>query len=241
MPDLPQTLKAYWWPADNFGDVLSPVLLEKLLGVSPQWSEAAPRLLAVGSILTHARSGDTVWGSGCNLHNEGPWDAAGVRCLAVRGPLTREFVLAQGGLCPPIYGDPALLLPMIHPLAPRPVRELAIMPHLDDDTGWNFGHRRGVFTINPGWPWERVVSEIMRSAHIISSSLHGLIVAEAYSIPATWAHFTTRPGKFEDYFLGTDRTPPEPLRWEQAINHRPPAVKIEPPADLLPTLLDWSR
>jgi pyruvyltransferase len=242
MPDLPQatTLKAYWWrDAPNFGDILTPVLLKRLLGVKPEWCDKSPRLLAVGSILVRAKQGDTVWGSGCNPRKEGPWNAAGVRFLAVRGPLTRDFVLSRGGQCPEIYGDPALLLPTIHPVAPSPTRELAIMPHLDDDAGWNFGRSRGIFTINPSWPWERIVAEICASSHVVSSSLHGVIVAEAYGVPATWADFVTRNGKFEDYYRSTARPPPKPLPWPQAIEQHPPAQQQSAPPDLLPALQAW--
>lgn len=243
MPNLPKALKAYWYrgEAPNFGDVLAPVLLKKLLGVNPQWSDKGPRLLTVGSIIVQAKPGDTVWGSGCNPGKEGKWSADGIQFVAVRGPLTRQFVIDRGGTCPEVYGDPALLLPAIHPVLPSPTRELAIMPHLDDDAGWNFGHSRGIFTINPGWPWERVVAEICASAHVVSSSLHGVIAAEAYGVPVTWADFVTPNRKFEDYYRGVGRTPPQPLPWPKAIEQKPVAIQQEAPANLLPALLDHFR
>jgi pyruvyltransferase len=234
-----KTLRAYWWRGErpNFGDELAPVLIERLLGVTAERATSGPRLLTVGSIVTHSRPGDVLWGSGIHTTRDaGNWSAHDKTFLAVRGPLTRDFILRRGGRCPPIYGDPALLLPQIHPLTPRVKRELALFPHLDDDTGWNFGHARGIFTINASWPWERIVAEIVASAHVVSSSLHGLIVAEAYGVPATWARFVTRGGKFEDYFQGVGRTAPDPLPWAQAIERQPPAIQQAPPRELLPAL-----
>jgi len=234
-------MKSYWWrDAPNFGDAIAPVLIERLLGVTPEWSATGPRLLTVGSIIGHSLPGDTIWGSGIHTGTDAKgWQAHDKTFLAVRGPRTRKFILDRGGNCPAIYGDPALLLPTVHPLAIAPTRPLAILPHLDDDTGWQFGHAQGIPTINPRWPWERVVSEICNSAHVISSSLHGLIVAEAYGIPATWAAFIKRPGKVEDYFQGVDRIAPEPLPWPEAIKQRSPAIQQPAPPDLLPALLTW--
>ena len=236
-------MKSSWGrDAPNFGDVLAPVLIKRLLGVTPEWSNEGPRLLTVGSIIGHSLPGDTIWGSGYHPSNDTKgWRATDKTFLAVRGPRTRKFVIDRGGSCPEIYGDPALLLPTIHPLAPIPTRPLAILPHLDDDTGWQFGHARGIPTINPGWPWERVVQEICSSAHVVSSSLHGLIVAEAYGVPVTWAAFIKRPGKVEDYFAGVGRDAPQPLPWPEAVKQQPAASQQPAPPDLLPALLEWHQ
>ena len=56
-------------PIGNFGDLLGPVVVDRMLASRGITSRAAPvpaRLLAVGSILQYARTGDTVWGSGIN-------------------------------------------------------------------------------------------------------------------------------------------------------------------------------
>jgi hypothetical protein len=81
----------------------------------------------------------------------------------------------------------------------------------------------------------------------LSSSLHGLIVAETYGIPALWITVTDKViggrFKFHDYYLGTGREPPDPIPWEKALKvadrhfTEPPRMKTEPllrafPADL---------
>ena len=236
-------MKAYWWRnAPNVGDAIAPVLIERLLGIKPVWAAKGSRLLTVGSIVCHSKPGDTLWGSGIHTGSDaGGWRAHDKTFLAVRGPHTRKFVMGRGGKCPEVYGDPALLLPTIHPVALSPIRELAIMPHLDDDAGWNFGHSRGVYTINTGWPWERVITEICNSAHVVSSSLHGVIIAEAYGVPVTWASSIKRPGKFEDYFAGVSRTPSQCLPWSKAVEQQPITLQQSAPPNLLPALLEKYR
>lgn len=246
MPANP--VAAYWWrTVPNFGDQLAPLLIERFLGRPAVWSKSragSGRLLTVGSIVQHARPGDVIWGSG--IHKPGAdlpagWSARELTVLAVRGPRTKSFVESYGGLCPAVYGDPGLFLPQLLPLTAEPTREVAILPHIDDDSGWHLAHRRGLPLINPRWPWERVAREICSTAHLVTSSLHGLIAAEAYGVPVTRAAFIRTPGKFEDYFAGLGREPRRPTPWKTAIEQRPEPLQQSPPLDLLPTLLDWAE
>lgn len=55
---------------------------------------------------------------------------------AVRGPLTREFLLKKGIACPEIYGDPTLLFPLYFPefkKAAKSSRDYSIVPHFSDE------------------------------------------------------------------------------------------------------------
>jgi len=64
--------------------------------------------------------------------------------------------------------------------------------------------------------WESVIDRITECECIASSSLHGLIVADAYKIPNVWIRFgdDTFEGEFKylDYFSGVGRKTKEPLR-----------------------------
>ena len=60
-----------------------------------------------------------------------------------------------------------------------------------------------------------MVEQLLPCAYVISSSLHGIIVAEAFHIPARWlylntnitaeAHYQLR-FKYNDYYAATNRT-----------------------------------
>jgi pyruvyltransferase len=203
----------YWRPRDgrqNFGDHLSPVIVGKLLAdanhVIEEGRATKRRLLGVGSILHFARDGDTVWGSGVNGKIPGlehRYSQLDVR--AVRGPLTRDFLLERGIPAPEVYGDPALLLPTLFPgrFRPRPQRDHVFVPNLHDATavdGW-------ANVVSPLLPWNVCVDRILEGALVLASSLHGLIIAEAYGVPARYVRLsdTEHLFKYEDYVRGTGR------------------------------------
>lgn len=194
-------MKVYWWnKRQNFGDELNVTLL-KCLDVESEWSPAAEaELVVVGSILEHLPPGwsGTVCGAG-KMKEDSAVDLTNARVLALRGRLTAAGV--TGLKTTPVFGDPALLVPMW-------VRQwhakydLGIVPHWTDSNlhqRYPYGH-----FIDPTAPPGDVVTEIAKCKRIISSSLHGIIVADAYGIPRQAELFPNagREGgdfKFRDY------------------------------------------
>ena len=172
-------------------------------------SRAQPvRLLAIGSVLHFAQDGDVVWGTGRN--GKIPDEAHAFRHLdvrAVRGPLTRAYLEAKGMTVPEIYGDPALLIPEIFPsfaeLAREKRHDYLLVPNLHDirlvENEPN--------VVRPTQNWKDCVKQIVQSRFVVASSLHGIIVAEAFGIPARMLRLSdTEPDfKYQDYYAGTGR------------------------------------
>jgi pyruvyltransferase len=124
----------YYWDArvghdfTNFGDTLSEKIVERIVGhrIATTFNKSLRadskkiKLLAIGSIIHMAEDNDVIWGSGVNGKHPNKTDKNFYRfsqldVRAVRGPLTRQFLMDMGIKCPAVYGDPALLLPKLFP------------------------------------------------------------------------------------------------------------------------------
>lgn len=202
-----------WQPTNgnrNFGDHLAHVIVETMVARNGKTvhDEVATdsRLLAVGSVLHFARDGDTVWGSGVN--GKMPLEQLTARELdirAVRGRLTARTLRERGHSVPDVYGDPALLIPSLFPdrFRHKPERDYVVVPNLhdlaivpDDEP-----------VVSPLWGWNHCVAEILRAKFVVASSLHGIIVAEAFGIPARYVRLSETESRFkyDDYASGTGR------------------------------------
>jgi hypothetical protein len=193
-----------WWSKGprpgNLGDVLTPVILAGL-GVEAEWAPLSNAdMIATGSVARFARKGQAVWGSG--LISARDTLEPGARWLAVRGPLTAEAVRRAGGHVDAL-GDPALLLPTFHNGPVEQVHELGVVPHYIDEATRRSAAGLGLRVIEPLSPDPlSVVDQIRACRAIVSSSLHGIIVAHAYGIPAAWlacGRLTGDGVKFRDY------------------------------------------
>ena len=215
------SIRLFWWneiklqkkKKENYGDLLGKYLVEKISKKKVVWVKPAsfsiinffkPIYVTVGSILAHVNSNCVVWGSGI-ISKEYPVKKA--KYLAVRGPQTRKFLVNQGYQVPEIYGDPALLLPMYYFPDIEKKFELGIVPHYRDfkKISEMYKDNKNVLIIDLMTNnIEETTNYFLKCKKIISSSLHGLIVAHAYQIPAVWQRFSDRPFgddiKFQDYF-----------------------------------------
>ncbi len=201
-----------WWPnaprPGNFGDILTPWLIKKISGFTSIYQNKPfinPTLIGVGSIIQVANKDTTVWGSGLIKHDSvlNPRSTY----LSVRGPLTRSVLLDQGIKCPSIFGDPALLLPKYYnPDIPKKYKIGFFAHYVDTELvkSWYTGDDNILvidpLTTNP----ESVIDKVLQCEKIVSSSLHGIIVAHAYGIPACWVKHSDKlfgdDIKFHDYF-----------------------------------------
>jgi pyruvyltransferase len=200
----------YWWQSNppNFGDHLSKIIVEKMLGrpVTHGSLKSQDQLLfAAGSILHYARDGDVIWGSGFreNPLEENRFHRIDVR--AVRGPVTRNYLLQMGIPCPEVYGDPAVLTAYLFPefKKEKPVYDYIIIPNIGEKDCFTL-YKNVVLPIEP---WDVIIKKMLKSRLVISSSLHGIIVAESYGVPARLLKMTwlERLIKYEDYYQSTGR------------------------------------
>ncbi|MEV8370922.1 polysaccharide pyruvyl transferase family protein [Microbacterium sp. NPDC064584] len=208
---------------NNFGDLLGPVIVERLAPPVTAPSDAR-RLITVGSILQFARDGDVVWGTGVN--GKLPETSVSARSLdvrAVRGPLTAAILRRRGISVPEVYGDPGLLIPSLLGISRAEATiPLTSVPNLNEFAQWR--GRPGL--LNPRMPYRTVIETIARSAHVVASSLHAIIIADVLGVPVSPVlprHETVF--KYEDYYEGTGRNVPLMSdSFESAVDHVAPPL-----------------
>lgn len=200
-------MRAYQHPTTkNFGDTLPlPILRHLGNAVTRADRDDTGKVVSVGSVMNVIRPGDWVWGTG--VQHDRRYSAARTTFLAVRGPITRASI--DNVHIPQVYGDPALLLPLIYNPDVDKTHRLGIIPHYLDATLSKARHPNALH-ISVKMPWQHIVRQLKSCERVIATSLHGIIAAEAYGIPVTWHASYSRKMvstslKFQDYFLGTGR------------------------------------
>ena len=215
----------------NFGNLLARYIVEELSGKETvkYADDNAYHLCSVGSVLTRNKicSNTIVWGSGF-LSPQAQYKIVLTKIrqwfrrktgkpvyLAVRGEKTREILLKAGYECPSVYGDPALLMPKIYYPKSSPKFKVGVILHWSQEKFVDmFSHIEGVRLININRGYNEVTSfvdEVLSCESILSSSLHGLIIANAYGVPCVRlkidGHSIAKTEgkddfKFEDYLSG---------------------------------------
>lgn len=210
----------------NWGDDINYWFLQEISTtkiISYDWSLRTrltnrPYVMGIGSILTMFNINNSIiWGSGILLPNK-PFRGRPKEVRAVRGPLTRQKLIDAGIDCPEIYGDPAMLLPLYYQPKVKKKYRLGVIQQfkrVNNQLLDSIRHDPDVLVIRIGQykSWLDIVDEVCMCETIISSSLHGLIISEAYNIPNVWTFIDgDNPEdffKYHDFFLslGKDREP----------------------------------
>ena len=193
-------MKLYWQPEENVGDKLTPYIYEKLTGNEPVFSRKPGKTLIIGSILHHAKEGDVVFGSGLISPKHLP-QSKDITVKGVRGFLTQYTLQKHGIKVGGVVSDPAIVMPEIYKPMVEKEYELGIVPHYVDLE--LVEPKEGVNIISPRLGVEEFITEMNKCKRIESSSLHGLILAEAYGIPAKRVIYSGKlvggDFKFDDY------------------------------------------
>lgn len=239
-------------PPYNWGDYVNKMLAELISGqnVIPYEFNHGPSVAMVGSILPWAMDKETiVWGSGCLDSKSELW-----KCVekpkevrAVRGPLTRNVLLEYGIDCPEVYGDPVLLFPRYyHPQVLDKKYKYGVIFHVStliEAKKWiDDNKNEEILWINPAKfsDWHEFIDQICSCEVILSSSLHGVIVADAYKIPNMWVSLIEKEHpdsnfKFKDYYMSVGKNIDKPVRISQINADIMAEVKakwVEPKIDL---------
>lgn len=168
----------------NFGDCLQPYIL-KHYGLTPYFvtSNQKTDVVLAGSILQWVPSDYSgfIIGTGAE---KGDYSFDKASIWALRGKLTYQHVKPQPTHC--VFGDIGLLMPFVFNEKVETKYDLGIVPHFKDYQNVLFTRLRSwgrVKIINVRQSPKVVIREIRECRHIAASSLHGLIIAEAYGIP----------------------------------------------------------
>lgn len=195
--------------------------------------------LCIGSLLGlpgYANENTIVWGAGSFGEMKG---VVPKQICSVRGKLTRDILIEKGIDCPKVFGDPALLLPLVY--NPREMFKvqgskfkdtssflsqseaihetrnqkqetkryrLGIIPHVVDlhhpvieEIREKYTDEMLIIDLAHYDKWTDVIDNICSCEYILSSSLHGLIVSDAYQVPSCWIELTGKilGGHFKYY------------------------------------------
>lgn len=205
----------------NFGDLLSKYIVERISGKKVKWCHRRSlfKFCAVGSLVSDKllRYGGVFWGTG--MHDSSVRKHfAPCYFTAVRGPLTRRSLLDAGYKCPDVYGDPALLMPLLYEKKVTKKYKLGIICHFQHKEKLKFSD--DVLVIDISRDEKNLLSfidEVCQCEKILSSSLHGIIISNAYGIPAKYFYIDNiniggeRHKKFIDYFLSVQMPNQIPL------------------------------
>lgn len=211
----PGSIPAYWWDMKtNFGDLVGPFLIQHLTGrpAVNVWPTpaAGAGIVSAGSILGGVdRQNMQIWGTGL-MGEISPPSVKRLSRLkwqihAVRGELTRhELMKKLEWDVPDVLGDPGLLIAdALRPSGSIGSEGIVVVPHYIHKKF--FKGRSDVKIVDVERPVEEVAAQIANAGVIISSSLHGLIFAQAYEVPWVWLRIGDKPlgggdFKFNDFF-----------------------------------------
>lgn len=171
----------------------------------------------IGSIVGFCNSETIVCGAGLISTSTGRYLPKKV--LAVRGPLTAELLRKKELDVPKVYCDPGIFISKVYWPNIEKHFEYGVIPHYSELKYAQkiFANHPHISVLSVHDEIETFCDKVLACKNIVSSSLHGLIVADAYHIPSAWVTFGGEllggDFKFKDYF-GSLQDKQKPLRTE---------------------------
>ena len=229
---------------NNLGDSLGKEIIKYLLdkkGIDINvWIHKRKHFFCVGSNIIGGRDSGiyhnaTIWGSGV-MFSPGrlryylqKFSRRKLDIRAVRGPLTREVLQELGHHCPEVYGDPAILMPLLYtPLENvGKRRKNCVICQFYHEKKFREDHpTEYVISMNTD-DYRKVIDEIVSSEIVYSSSLHGIILAETYGVPAVFFRGLSKEidFKYNDWYQSTGRYDVRLSdSFQQALSEIPPPL-----------------
>lgn len=212
----------YYSAEPNVGDVLNTYMIPRIAGkrVHKSYTHRFQHLTAIGSLLEGVGPKSVIWGSG-SINGVGPIrPVTSGQIYALRGKKSlalMETVCGESIGVP--LGDPGLLMPMFYDPIVHADKKVGIIPHHSEkDIGRDLemvipeDHLIIDVALDP----ESFIRQIKRCKSVVSSSLHGLILADAYAISNKWISISDRltggDWKFIDYYSMTSTPAETPYR-----------------------------
>ena len=222
----------------NWGDDLNYYFLKELTGRPivfyhnfklAKWLKLK-NYLCIGTLLdavNYSNAETIVWGSGVSGEERTFIHPESIK--AVRGVKTKEFCDRYKVECPNIFGDPALLLPKIYIPSVKKKYRLGIIPHVIDqrhhliqEISKKQSDEILIIDLAHYKKWTDVIDQVNSCERILSSSLHGLIVSDAYQVPNCWIELSGNISggyfKFHDYASSVGRDFVNPIRLNNVEN-----------------------
>lgn len=213
----PAIRTSYFARVHNVGDRINPSVVTAITGRRTRRfaGQDEPHLLAIGSVMSNATAMSQVWGTGVMHPDLGIGTAPAANFHALRGRLSHAAMRQAGVLVGDVpLGDPGYLAPRLLGIerAAPPKFRVGLVCHYVDR--FNPILRRmmgesGVADLNVYDPPDLFLARMAECETVISSSLHGLIFAEALDIPNLWIKagddIAGGDFKFRDWFSTTRR------------------------------------
>ena len=202
---------------NNFGDCLSPYILRHF-GLTPVYSQYLQAdIMLAGSVLQLIPNEYTGIILGTGADNV-PLEFPKASILGVRGKLTQSNLYQDKNRM--LLGDAGLVMCYIFPqLVPKNYALGVVMHFIDIDhrymNEWKDRLGDTVLFINPLQKPDKVIAQIKSCRAIVSSSLHGLVIADSFNIPnIRFVIRETMPKgtgnfdyKYDDYYSAFDVEP----------------------------------
>lgn len=213
-----------WQDVPNWGDQLGYDLLSSFLGDrgSKVDKVADADIVGIGSTLAHIPVNWSGIVAGPGLLKQTSWNLPMANILGIRGKLTARgnfFYKFSAQRANVFIGDPGLITPQVLDLSWhqkfKERADIGILPHWSDTAlKWDsrlYGPWKTRF-INPFRSPRDVISDIITCDKLVTSSLHGTVIADAYGIPRrivpSWTMLNSpyEGGmfKFQDYMSALD-------------------------------------